>query len=978
MRSLLHLCLIVAAHAAVVRRDITYSQNVRDSTLAQSFGAIGQNTTVNAGVQVWLSGGTTHNWFGNVNNFGTIINSQTDYFKLLPANIGLISTWTGADPTNGNLVNNAGALISLNDFAATTGPTFTWTLNTMENYGNIQWCGRGDLLGSQYQLYCGTTKDCHNYGVIDWEQYYGNNGALFNWRSGVSGTLGTGNLYNEGAFRLVNVAFHNTQNVYGQGCWVIDQASTLYLETTSGTALNPTRGPVFPNQKIYFTNAVQAANKLQTLHIDPFYLTNSNFGAQVYNFGSGMAIELSDLISTFSYANGVLTISTFTGGRVNINLGTGYTSSSFYKANNPTSYNPIGFNAIFYRGAAPSQTVPAVCSVSLPKCADPAITAAVSSTTTTVAPTVTSTTTVNAVYVTVTSVYRGTGTIAQPSATTIAQPTGAAPGTVVVYYNPNTVTITSLDGGNTVRTSVIAQQNGITAGTVQVLLPGYTTITTVYRGAGTIAEPSTSTVAQPTGTVSGTVDVFYNPKTVTITSLDAGDTTRTTTLAEQTGPTAGTVEILIPGYTTITTVYRGTGTIAEPSSTTVALPIGTTSGTVDVFYNPRTTTITSLDSGNTPRTTTLAEQTGLTPGTVQVLLPGYTTITAVYRGTGSISPEPSISTIAQPAGTTLGTVDVFYNPRTVTITSLDSGDTTRTTTLAEQTGLVPGTVQVLLPGYITVTSIYSGTGTISPEPSTTTVAQPTGAVSGTVNIFYNPRTVTITSIGTGAATITTTLAQQTGLIPGTVEVLVPPAGYITVTGVYAGPGTISPNPSTTTVAQATGSTSGTVNVLYNPSTITITSFDNGDTTRTSTLAQQTGSTPGTVAIIEPSYIRRTSIYNGPGTNSPDPSTSTVAQPVGSTQGTLDIYYNPNTVTITSLDNGDTTRTITLAQQTGSQAGTVEILQPSYVTTTITTGSVAYTSTISQPIGTTQGTVVVAVAPSTTVIVSFPFLISKPI
>ena len=118
-----------------------------------------------------------------------------------------------------------------------------------------------------------------------------------------------------------------------------------------------------------------------------------------------------------------------------------------------------------------------------------------------------------------------------------------------------------------------------TTTTTTVIVAVYNTVTSVYRGVGTISpDPSTTTVAQPTGTIAGTVQVLYNPSTITTTTLDSGNTIRTNTLAQQTGPTAGTVQILLPSYVTrtITSGFLGT-------TSTVNTPAGTVQGTIDVI-----------------------------------------------------------------------------------------------------------------------------------------------------------------------------------------------------------------------------------------------------------------------------------------------------------------------------------------------------------------------------------------------------------
>lgn len=398
-------------------RDTTYTTSTRDPTANRNFGTAGQVTTVNAGVTQWLSGLGTHNFYGNVNNYGSIIISQTDYLSSHSAG-GQTSDYVGHTTTDGNLYTGPGSSISLNDYGSASAPTYDWYLHTMQNYGALQMCGRGDTGGSTYQLYCDLT--CYNYGVIDMEQYYNNIGASFVWRNANLYPPGATNIqytYNYGAFRIVNVVYHNVQNVLGDGCYVIGSNAVLYLEDGSGYYQNPNFGPTFPNQTITFTDGTG------DLHMDTqVYSHNSNFGPQVYGFGQGNAIEFYEIfpssnIFTYSTTTGILTVRLNSGNSVNIKLGTGYDPTLFTTGKNPSKYNTGGYNAVFYNGATPSQTVPTACSVSVATCADPAQTAGATST--------------SATYVTTTIQYTGPGTIGSTFTSTISL-TGTAPGTVEV------------------------------------------------------------------------------------------------------------------------------------------------------------------------------------------------------------------------------------------------------------------------------------------------------------------------------------------------------------------------------------------------------------------------------------------------------------------------------------------------------------------------------------------------------------------
>ncbi|KAF7186161.1 Hyphally regulated cell wall protein 4 [Pseudocercospora fuligena] len=354
-----------AAKRGLQARDTVISSDVTDSSYNGKFGTAGQLSTINPGVTYWINGGSTHNFFGNINNQGRLIVSQTRYLKQNRLAGGQTSDWVGHDANNGNLQNAAGALIQLNDYGSASAPTYDWYIRSMQNAGTIQWCGRGDTGGSTFQMYNDLTS--RNTGLISFEQFFDNRGASFVWRNPTLTTTSTTgqNLYNDGAFRIINVVYHNVQNVYGSGCWQIGKGGILYLEDGTGVSQNPTAGPSFPGQSISFQDPTA------DLHMDTaVYSRNSNFGPQLYGFGQGNAIEFYQTISSFKYNAGVLNVAFVGGNTVNIKLGQGYDASKFANRRNPPKYNAAGYNAIFYDGAAPSQSAPSQCSISAPVCSD--------------------------------------------------------------------------------------------------------------------------------------------------------------------------------------------------------------------------------------------------------------------------------------------------------------------------------------------------------------------------------------------------------------------------------------------------------------------------------------------------------------------------------------------------------------------------------------------------------------------------------
>lgn len=359
LSNLLALATIANAGRIVARTDTTISKSYTDSNDNTNFGASGVTTNVANDVLVWLNGGGTHNFYGNINNAGSMFVSQTYYLQNKGYIGGQSSYYIGHSTTDGNL-NNTGT-IQLNDYGSASAPTYGWYLRSHVNSGTIQWCGRGDTGGSTFQMV--SDADTVNSGLISYEQSGNRNGASFYWRNyQLTTTTNPNNLYNNGAFRLLNTTLHGQQNIYGTGCWQIGQGGVLYLENGSGVYQNPNKGPTFPGQSIDFQHPSAI------LHLDPqAYSINSDFGPQLYGFATGHALEFSETIQSFTYTSstGILAIKT-TFYTANIKMGTGYTAGNFFKATNSENYG--SYNAIFYNGAAPSQSVPGTCAITAPAC----------------------------------------------------------------------------------------------------------------------------------------------------------------------------------------------------------------------------------------------------------------------------------------------------------------------------------------------------------------------------------------------------------------------------------------------------------------------------------------------------------------------------------------------------------------------------------------------------------------------------------
>lgn len=172
-------------------------------------------------------------------------------------------------------MNRAGSLIQLNDIGSASAPTYNWNLHSMVNNGTIQMCGRGDTGGSNCQIF--SDFDAVNYGLISYEQSYNNYGTLFTWRNTILTIANCiNNVYNYGAFRLINTLFQNQQNVYGSGCWQVGKGAVLYLGDGTGLNQNPKTASSFSGQSITFQDASAV------LHMDAECTRRTPTSAPVY------------------------------------------------------------------------------------------------------------------------------------------------------------------------------------------------------------------------------------------------------------------------------------------------------------------------------------------------------------------------------------------------------------------------------------------------------------------------------------------------------------------------------------------------------------------------------------------------------------------------------------------------------------------------------------------------------------------------
>ncbi|CAO1625703.1 unnamed protein product [Sympodiomycopsis kandeliae] len=406
--------------AAIVRRDTVISSSQRIPDTNAKIGTVGQKTTINSGVNYWLSGFSTHNIYGSLDNSGSLTISQTDSVIKNP---GGQSVYMGT----GSL-NNRGTIL-LNDVAAASAPTYNWQLDSFDNSGTIQWCGRGDTGGSTYNLQCNSgSGTCNNNGLIVYEQVNNNFGTAAKWLSPSK------SITNNGGFLMRSTRFDLYANMQGSsGCLMIENDATLYLQDTIGSS-----SPALDGQSVSFT-----ADR-GVLHLESgVHARNSLFGAQIYGFGgAGNAIEFESIVTTFSYANSILTVN-FLGlnNYVQLKIGSGYDATKFVKKTQANKYG--SYNAIVYNGQAPrsAASAPGSCQKSAPACAAlpatgfpgqpdaPTTTSSSVPTTTTAAPTTSTSVPTTSTAAPTTSTAAPTTSTAAPTTSTSAPTTTADPTT---------------------------------------------------------------------------------------------------------------------------------------------------------------------------------------------------------------------------------------------------------------------------------------------------------------------------------------------------------------------------------------------------------------------------------------------------------------------------------------------------------------------------------------------------------------------
>jgi hypothetical protein len=498
---------VIAKRSGIQKRDTIISADTVISAKAAALGSTSITTQVLAGVSLWLNGASTHNIYGNINNAGRIVISQTSYLLTsLLGGGGQSCSWSGHDAYNGNLVNAIGALFQINDITGLAAASYSLKLRALINLGTLQLCGRGDLgIGSSFEI--STDLDAVNSGLISYEQYGGNAGANFLWHTTASASASASvNLYNNGTFRLINTVYHNIQNVLGNGgCWHIGLGATLFLE--AGTAANLVQGVnPFSGQTIYFADATAV------LHLDAgVYAKTPIFGATISGFATGNAIEFAETIKTYTYvaATGNLIV-TFTSGKsVTLFIGLGFDATAFVKR----TRGLLGLNAIFYVGLKVNLSIPPVCLPSVPLCSPLPYTlppyGTKTSTVTKPTSTTVPTTTSSAPVITTTSTSSTSSTPTSTSTSSVVPTTTSS--VVPTTTSAAPITTSSATTSTVVSTVTSAYQRPTCP--IKGRKPYYAALATGYTTDPALSATSTTTANQPCPTQpeAGTECGFINP-----------------------------------------------------------------------------------------------------------------------------------------------------------------------------------------------------------------------------------------------------------------------------------------------------------------------------------------------------------------------------------------------------------------------------------------------------------------------------------
>ncbi|HEY4359219.1 MAG TPA: MBG domain-containing protein, partial [Acidobacteriaceae bacterium] len=573
-------------------------------------------------------------------------------------------------------------------------------------------------------------------------------------------------------------------------------------------------------------------------------------------------------------------------------------------------------------------------------------------------------------------------------------------------YGPSTTAPTNVGTYAVTATLTNANYTGTQSGTLTInqatAAIALTNTVQTYTGSPLAVTATTTPAGLTTVGISytGSGSTTYGPSTSAPTNVGTYAVTATLANANYTGTQSGTL-IINQATATIAltnTVQTYTGSPLDVTATTT--PVGLTTvgisytGTGSTTYGPSTTAPTNAGTYAVTATLTNANYTGTQSGTLTInqaaAAIALTNTVQIYTG----SPLPVTATTT-PAGLSTvsisytGTGGTTYGPSTTAPTNVGTYAVTATLTNANYTGTQDGTLTINQATAAIALTNTAQTYTGSPlavTATTTPVGLTTVGISytGTGSTTYGPSATAPINVGTYSVTATLTNANYTGTQSGTLTINQATATIALTNAVQTYTGSPLAVTATTTPVGLTTvgiSYTGTGATTYGPSTTAPTNVGTYSVTATLTNANYTGTQSGTLTINQATAT--IALTNAVQTYTGSPLAVTVTTtPVGLTTvgisytGTGTTTYGPSTTAPTNVGTYAVTATLTNANYTGTQSGTLTINQATATialtnTVQIYTGSPLAVTATTTPVGLTTvgisytGTGTTTYGPSTT-------------
>ncbi|HEY4354974.1 MAG TPA: MBG domain-containing protein [Acidobacteriaceae bacterium] len=579
-------------------------------------------------------------------------------------------------------------------------------------------------------------------------------------------------------------------------------------------------------------------------------------------------------------------------------------------------------------------------------------------------------------------------------------------GTGGTTYGPSATAPTNVGSYAVTATLTNANYTGTQSGTLTINQATATIALTntvqIYTGSPLAVTATTTPVGLSTVSISytGTGSTTYGPSTTAPTNVGTYAVTATLTNANYTGTQSGTLTInqatATIALTNTVQIYTGSPLAVTATTTPVGLSTVSISymGTGGTTYGPSTTAPTNVGTYAVTATLTNANYTGTQSGTLTI---NQATATIALTNTVQIytgSPL-AVTETTNPAGLTtvgisyMGTGSSSYGPSTTAPTNVGTYAVTATLTNSNYTGTQSGTLTInQATATIALTDtvqVYTGsplavTATTNPAGLTTVGI----SYTGTGGTTYGPSTAAPINVGTYAVTATLTNANYAGTQSGTLTINQATATIALTNTVQTYTGSpLAVTATTTPLGLSTVSISytGTGSTTYGPSSIAPTNVGTYAVTATLTNANYTGTQSGTLTISQATATIGLTNTVQTYTGSPLGVTATTT-PAGlstvsiSYTGTSSTTYGPSTTPPTNVGTYAVTATLTNANYTGTQSGTLTINQATAtisLTNTVQTytGSPLAVTATTTPVGLSTvsinytGTGSTTYAPSTT-------------